>query len=146
MNKEEITQTVGLMMRVLRMHRGSCQQALEGMALHPSGHRMLMYLYRKGKPLSQKQLAEHFGISAAAASVTVKKLKSAGYIDITEDEKDHRLYNVSITDNGTKLAECSREIFNSIDAQMVQDISDSELEVFRSVLEKMKDNFERSKQ
>ena len=145
MEQEQIKKTVGLMMRVLRIHRSRFEEELSGIGVHHSQHRMLMYIYRRGEAIAQKELAEHFEISAAAASGTVKKLEKGGYVRISPAEDDMRRYDIVITEKGKKVAKQSREIFDSVDRQMVDGFTDEELETFRLCLEKMKYNIERRK-
>ena len=144
--KEKNTETVGLMMRVVRMHRRACERSFEKFGLHHSQHRMLIFLYRSGRPLAQKELAEHFGISAAAASVTVKKLEGSGHIRITPCQKDRRQYSIDITEKGRDVAERSKLIFSDVDSAMLTGLDESQKESLRAAFEIMKENLEREMQ
>ncbi|MBQ8605559.1 MAG: MarR family transcriptional regulator [Clostridia bacterium] len=144
MNNKKNSETVGLMMRVMRIHRRKSGDKFSKFKMGSSGHRALMYIYRVGDGISQKELAEHFGITAAGASGTVRKLETGGYIKVESAKDDLRRYEIYLTELGRKIAEDSRKIFKELDTKMLDGISEHELKVFCSCLEKMKDNLERS--
>ncbi len=133
-------EAVGLFMCTDRLHKKIAEKRLEEIKLHRSQHIMLMHLSRFGRTVSQKELAESLSITPAAAAVSVKKLIDGGYIERKTSDKDARYNDVSITEKGEAVVKRSREIFNSIDEDMVSGISEEELIAFIEILKKMTEN------
>ena len=133
-------EAVKLFMCTDRLHKKLAEKRLEEIRLHRSQHMMLMHLHRFGKAVSQKELAESLSITPAAAAVSVKKLIDGGYIERKTSDKDARYNDVTITEKGSAVVVRSREIFDSIDRDMVSGMTEDELLVFINTLKKMKEN------
>lgn len=133
-------EAVGLFMCTDRLHKKVVEKRLEEIKLHRSQHVMLMHLHRFGKAVSQKELAESLSITPAAAAVSVKKLIDGGYIERKTSDKDARYNDVTITEKGRNVVMRSREIFDSIDKDMVEGVAEEELIAFIGTLKKMKEN------
>lgn len=114
----------------------------KGAGIHRSQHRMLMYLAKCETIPSQKDLAKHFGISPAAVAVSLKKLESDGYIkrEKCSERSDSRFNEIKITELGRTVVVQSRKYFRHIDSQAFKDFSDSELEIFIGLLERVQEN------
>ena len=121
-----------------RMHRRLFENKMNGIGIHRSQHRVLMYLFRHlPNAPSQKELAEHFDISPAAIAVTLKKLETAGYITRTALESDNRVNTVVPTEKAYAIAEKTREYSEELENVVFADFSDAELDAFEKSLEKI---------
>jgi len=125
---------------VSRLHHRSIENALRGMKIHHSQHRMLVYLFHQKTPPTQKEIAERFDISPAAVATLLKKMEGEGYIARTVDESDTRINRIAITDKGRAVLEESRAQFDAVDAAMMKDFSEEELLTLERFLDKMKKN------
>ncbi len=127
-----------------RMHRRAVDKAVvnEGIELHRSQHMLLVHLHHRSGSFSQRELAEHLGISPAALAVKIKKLESDGLIVRQKTEKDSRINQVSITDKGRAILDKTHELFEGIDQRMIRGINEEELNVFSKCLDKMQKNLQ----
>ena len=139
MKPETAEHAVKEIMRVNRLHRALIESRVKELSIHPSQHRMLMYL-TQGKCTSQKQLAEHFGISAAAVTGTLQKLEVDGYIRRNELGEDNRINEIEITESGRLIVERSRVVFSEVEHEMFAGLDESEVEKLITTLERVKSN------
>jgi len=123
-----------------RLHHCVFDRMSARFGLHRSQHRMLMLLSRKQQAVSQKRLAEELEISPAAVAVQLKKLEAMGLVTRVAAEKDSRVNNITLTENGRALTEESRRAFFEIDKAMFADVDEKTLESFIACFEKMQYN------
>lgn len=131
---------IHLFIRVSHMHHAAIEGRISKLGFHHSQHRMLMHLARYEHMPSQKELADAMGISPAAVTTTLKRLEKEGYIARNTTDADNRRNEIRITDAGLAAINESRAIFEAVDHQMFDGISEEELQAFTSVLERMKHN------
>ena len=127
-----------------RMHRRTVDKIVSdaGIELHRSQFLLLVHLQHRGDSFSQKELAEHLGISPAALAVKIKRLESDGLILRVKPENDSRVNAVSITDKGKDLLEKTQELFTGVDKRMINGIEEKDLEIFVKCLKTMHKNLE----
>ncbi|MBQ4091500.1 MAG: winged helix-turn-helix transcriptional regulator [Clostridia bacterium] len=125
-----------------REHRKAICRYSADIGLHHSQHRMLMHLANNEVIRSQRQLAEHFGISPAAVATMLKKLEADGYIARAKsaDGQDSRNNEIVITELGRKVATESEKYFKMVDSQAIKDFSYEETEQFISLLDRIMKN------
>ena len=75
--------------RVTRLHRSVIEHRLEGTGVYRSQHQILMFASHNPN-VSQKDLAEMYGVSGATMAVSLKKLEKGGYINRLVDQHDNR--------------------------------------------------------
>lgn len=125
------------MIQVDRLHRSIFEKMHSAFGIHRSQHRLLMYISKIDSCNSQKDIAEHFGISPAAVAVSLKKLEDAGYVQRESAEKDSRFNSIALTEKGKNIVEKSLDFFSESDRAMFEDFSEEDYENFDSCLEKM---------
>lgn len=127
-----------------RLHRSSVDARINalGFNLHRHQHMALMYLAFRGGVGSQKEIADKFGISAAAVANTLKSLEEGGYILRRCDRADTRRNTVEVTEKGMQVIERSRSEFQTVDEAMLANLSQTEIAEFSATLEKMIRNLE----
>ena len=143
MNKEnyEIYSTImRKMIRISRLHRMVFERNISQMGIHHSQHHLLMYIAKKGEILSQKEIAERFGISPAAVAKSLKSLENEGFIVRSNLEGDGRFNRITITDKGTEMIENSHKIFQEIDSSIFEDFDEKEIAEFDALLDKIMGN------
>jgi DNA-binding MarR family transcriptional regulator len=59
----------------------------------------------QAKSLNMSDLSAAVGVDNAHATRAVEKLTALGYVKKTPDEKDRRVYRISLTPSGRKMAE-----------------------------------------
>ena len=101
---------------------------------------ILMYLYRCKDKISQKDIAAHFEISAAAVAVSLKKLEAGGYIKRKCSENDNRFNEIEITEKGKEVVDFSHYLFQQIDDKTFEGINDEEKQTLVLLLDRVLDN------
>lgn len=125
-----------------RLHRRVIEKWAERADLQCACHRMLMHISRVDNIPSQKELAEHFKISPAAVATTLKKLEADGYIERSKSQElgDSRLNEISITEQGRKVAEDAEKYFRFVDASTLGGFTAEEIDTLVSLLDRMQEN------
>ena len=134
------------MRHVMRTHHAICDGRARGLGVHPSQHMLLMHLSTMEEIGSQRELAEHMGISPAALAVSLGKLESGGYIAKEVSSYDCRVKTLAITEKGRALVAESKTIFDGIDREMFAGISEDEARAFFEVLRRLHQNLDRMKE
>ena len=125
-----------------REHRKAIGRYSQDIGLHHSQHRMLMHLANNEVIRSQRELAEHFGISPAAVATTLKKLEADGYIARAKcaDGQDSRNNEIVITELGRRVATESEQYFRLVDERAISGFTKEEIDQFVSYLDRIKSN------
>ncbi len=131
---------VNLLIQINRAHKkmidsGVCSR----IGIHRTQHIILMHLAGRGVTPSQKEIAEHLGITPAAVTGALQKLESDGYITRSIGN-DNRYNEITLTDMGRKVVSETKLLFSDIDAGMFTGFSDEDLSAFISSLEKIQNN------
>jgi len=136
-DKERAHRTFFSMLQTDRLHRSVVEDFLSVFGIHRSQHMMLLYLSKEENCSSQKAIAEHFGISPAAVTVTLKKLEDNGYISRSSVEHDSRFNSIKLLEKGKELVFKSRQLFEDTDKAMFSDFTDEEYDLFERCIGKM---------
>ena len=139
MNENRIFSAVNTMIKTDRMHKHLLDSNVGKIGIHRTQHRILMYISRNNKLGSQKSLAEHLGVSAAAITGALKKLECDGYIKRAQGS-DNRFNEVEITDLGKKAVEDTKQLFSALDTSLFEGFTDEELDGYIYYLEKIQKN------
>jgi len=145
MEKSLLEKAIGMMMRTDRMHRCLIEKSVRDIGMHRTAHMILMHIDREKHCPSQREIAEKFSITPAAATGILKNLEKEGYI-LRTIGKDTRYNEVSITEKGREVVERSKEVFYSVDASMFRGFSDGELQSYIEMLAKIQKNMEERKE
>lgn len=133
---------ISKMLKICRIHRGLIESRVGQMDIPITAHRALMYIARKERIESQKELAGHLEITPAAVTGVLQRLETDGYIE-RKLGCDNRFNEIIITDKGRQTVELSRDLFRELDAEISDGFSDGELELFLSFLDRIKENAEK---
>ncbi len=140
--KNALQTAMRLFARVNRMHRCVFDRLVSGFGMHRSQHHMLMDLARAPESISQKELAERTGVTAAAVTGTLQKLEDCGMIERTISASDNRYREIKLTEKGKETAEMTHRWFIGADKAMFRGFSEEELESFITAMEKLRDNLQ----
>ncbi len=133
---------IGTLLATMRLHRKRTERFVRESGLHPTQHRMLMYLARRREPCLQKELAEHFELTPAAVAQILDKLEGEGYVTREHSDEDCRCKRIALTEQGWDTAEKSWIAFREIDARVFRGIDSGEIETFCRVLLRMQENLQ----
>ncbi len=136
---------VASLMKTERMHKAVVDSRISALGIHRGQHSILREIARaernpEAKALSQKDIAQRFGVSAAAVAMMMKKMEAEGYITRTMSSSDNRFNELHLTELGHSILSQSHEIFHEIDAATYDGISEEDLEIFMRCLGKMQEN------
>lgn len=136
-NNEEIHIVMREIMKMTRLHHTRVESKINKLGIHRSQHMALMYISKNDGNVTQKNIAEHYGISEAAVSATVKKLETQGFIYKINNTSDARYNSLKLTDKGMAIVKKSVDIFNEAEAETFKNISEEELKTLREIILKM---------
>lgn len=89
---------------------------------------------------SQIEIAEYLLVTPASIALSTKRLEKAGYLTKKVDADNLRCKKIYLTDEGRKMTDMCKNIFDSIDSQMLQGFSEDELSQISLFLERMMKN------
>ena len=127
--------------RVTRLHRSVIEHRLEGTGVYRSQHQILMFASHNPN-VSQKDLAEMYGVSGATMAVSLKKLEKGGYINRLVDQHDNRCNQICITEKGRKVVEESVLIFQRLERCMFERFSEHDMDVLGNLLDRIYGNLD----
>ena len=142
MQESKIFSAVNAMIKTDRMHKQLLDSTVSSIGLHRTHHRILMHVAMTNRLSSQKELAEHIGITPAAITGALKKLEKEGYIKRIRG-CDNRYNQIEITEHGRKIVEDTKALFTAVDTSLFAGFSDSELDGYIEILEKIQANIRR---
>lgn len=90
--------------------------------------------------LTQQDLANHFMRDKSIVLRQVNTLIDMGYVVRSTDEDDKRKKNLILTDKGNKLLLFSKELSHQVSEELLDGISEEELEHFEHVISKIQQN------
>lgn len=133
---------VNMMITASRAHKKMIEaNVCSKIGLHRTQHMILMYLSKRERLPSQKELAEHFNITAAAVTGALQKLETDGYIERTIG-KDNRYNEITITSLGRDIIEKTHLMFAKIDESLFSGFSEEEFNVFIGFFERIHANLD----
>lgn len=122
------------------MHRRAIENAVRGLGIHHSQHRMLMHLFSSDTPPSQKELAAQLHISPAAVANAIKKLEIDGYVTRVADRADGRRNRVAVTPRGVEILDSTKHLFDRVNRTLKDGLSQEELDTLLRCFARMRSN------
>ena len=90
--------------------------------------------------VEQNTLSQCFHVDKSTTTRRIKKLIKHDYIERKKDVKDHRKYLLFSTKKGQKLSKYILDLFKCWNNEITKDLSDEEIDLFRSVSNKIISN------
>lgn len=112
---------------ITKTHHSVIEKNIKDIGMHRSMHMVLRYLSECMHTPSQKSIAEHFKISAAAVAATLQRLENEGYIEKVPSNFDRRANVICVTKKGQKVLEHTHETFSKVDNEVFSGLSEEEL-------------------
>jgi len=88
----------------------------------------------------QRDFEEEFMMRRSSASRILQLMEKSGFITRESVDGDARLKKILLTDKAMRIHERAEENLKLIEEKLIRDISESDLETFFAVVEKMKHN------
>lgn len=108
--------------------------------LRPVELDILVFLRKEKNVDTAKGIIERKHLSKAHISKSIENLRNGGFIQVTEDENDHRVLHIRLTEKSKEVIYKVNEIYAECRKVMQRGISSDELEVVKRVMLKMNEN------
>ncbi len=131
------------LMCINKLHRTAAEVNMSATGVRRTQHMILMYLHRCNEKISQKDIAEHFDVSPAAITVSLKKLERDGYVIRRSSENDNRYNEIELSEKGKEVVVYSYNSFEMIDNQTFEGVTDDERAFLVEILDKIIANLKR---
>lgn len=89
---------------------------------------------------TQKEIADHLGISPPSVAVSVKRMEKSGLLMRVCDKNDARRNNLQLTEKGRELLDFTHSTFDRIDDITFEGFTDEEITVLEDFLKRMNKN------
>ena len=139
MSDSYVRRNVDLLLSVSRLHRNLVDRKAAEMGIPGGQYMILRRLSVCEDTTKQKDLAEFFEVSAAAIANSLKRMEKKGVVSRSSSETDSRCNCIAITQDGRDKLDAAASAFERIDEQLFADLTEEELTVFGSVLERLQD-------
>jgi MarR family transcriptional regulator for hemolysin len=126
-----------------RAWRTKLDQRLRPLGLSQGKWRTLMHLSQGGNKLTQKEIAERMGIEGATLAGLLDRLENDGWVQRRDSAQDRRCKTVHLQRRSKAVLE---KIFNAahdLRTELIEDISQRDLETCIKVLSKIREKAER---
>ena len=109
----------------------------------PTQMRIIDYILQNDKkPVYQKDLERVFNLRRATISEVLKTMEKNNIIERCVSEIDNRTKEIKLSKETKKIFDNNKRKFLELESIITNNISDSELEIFINVINKMKDNIQ----
>ncbi len=102
---------------------------------------LIMYLYdHREEDIFQKDIEYEFSIRRSTSSAIISLMEKKGYIDRVSVDHDARLKKIVLTEKALRLCGIIHANTVEFEKTLRKGISDEELDIFYSILEKINEN------
>ena len=91
---------------------------------------------------TQKDMAEHFAVSKAAITKTVKRMIDNGLLERKTNEQDERKYEVYCTEKGNRIHKQGAEVFEDVEKLTFRNFTAEEMQQLGSYIDRVMENLE----
>ncbi len=116
------------------------RQIISSYKLSPNEIDVLVFLDLQDKYDTASDIVEVFEISKSLVCRSVDSLIKRNYIDTIKDEKDKRITHLKLRDEAKPIVDTLKSNRQKIIKDLTKDISDDDIKIFNSVLDKMRFN------
>lgn len=105
---------------------------------------LIGYLIQEGskRDIFQRDVEKHMEISRASVTSVLQLLEKNGFIRRETAANDARLKKILVTEKGLKVNEQIYKMLVQMDKSLTEGISEEEMQVFLSVMQKIRKNLE----
>lgn len=125
--------------QVCRLHWSRADALFQALGLYRGQPPLLFALWHRDG-LTQTQLAERLGVSAATISRMVQRMERAGFVRRASDPQDERVTRVFLTPEGQAIRAEVEGIFETMDREAFAGLSAEERAVLWDLLGRVRDN------
>lgn len=111
--------------------------------LRPVELDILTFLRKEKEVDTAKGIIEKKHLSKAHISKSIENLRNGGFIRLIEDENDHRIFHIHLTEKSDEVISKMNRIYSECKEIMQKGIDSDELAVVKRVIVKMSENINR---
>ena len=89
---------------------------------------------------TSKEIMLRRHLSKSHISKSLEHLLEKGFIRMTEDEKDHRIMRITLTDDSYRVIRLVNDVYEQCKNILLRGISEEKMYIFRDVIHKMNNN------
>jgi DNA-binding MarR family transcriptional regulator len=143
MLSEKVLQQINYFTNLVnRQQHNSSFKSKEILASRAQAHLLGLLLMEDG--LTQKELSARLQIRAASLGELVNKLNQNGYVEKRVNEKDKRISNVYITEEGRKATEGAMQARVELVESIFSGLSEEEIDQLSILMDKLVNSIEQS--
>lgn len=101
-----------------------------------SGQQDIIFLLVENEGITLSKLAERLEVSAATASVSVKRMEKSGFIVKKQDKNDARITRLYPTEKAKKAPDNIKKRMDKLEATLSKDLTKEESEQLSDMLDK----------
>lgn len=125
-----------------KMVERACESLMENYGLRKIELDILYFVAHAGSHDTAKDITHTRHISKAHISKSVDNLRRRGYIDLLEDEGDHRCFHIHITKEGEPVIREFEQIRRQVYKTMFAGITEEEKRCMQNVFRKIASNID----
>jgi len=125
--------------KLVRAHRDRIASSLRDLHLYPGQELMLSQLWKK-EGLNQSELAATCGLEPPTITKVLERMSGADLVQVKPDPDDKRVRRVYLTDRGRALKNEVRDLWSSVEGQLLRGFNKKERDALRDFLNRMRDN------
>lgn len=123
--------------RILHSCTGQAMtNALADLELTAAQGHIMGYITHRPQPPCARDIEEAFQLSHPTVSGLLNRLEKKGFIEFRPDEADRRCKRIYLLPKGRQLDETMHNTIRATEAQLVQDFTEEEKELFGQLLER----------
>ena len=130
-------------MQLKKLIEKKVQPVIDEYDLRPVELDILVLLHREKNIDTAKAIVQRKHLSKAHISKSIDNLSEKGFIQVCEDEDDHRILHIQLTGKSQEVVKRMIAIYEECKEIMQTGISQEELEVVKNVVLKMNENINR---
>ena len=141
-SEEQLNNVVNFLLeQTVRQMRGYAQRQLDTLQTGITVDQwVILKTIEERKQISQVELAQVSQKDTASITRILDLLQKKGLIQRIDDEYDRRKYMISLTGEGTEFVMRNLPFINRIRGQIVQGLSQEEIQALKSILDKIRQN------
>ena len=137
MNQERLHQILPKLYDAMRRNLG---KQTEACGLHHGQPRILDFLYRNDGCM-QREFCDEFSLEASTISNLLLNMEKDGILRRERNPQSTRIVNVYITEEGKAVQKKLETVYDQLENQALQGVSQKDREQFLTVLQKITCNF-----
>ena len=103
----------------------------------PDGYRMILMMLKGASGSTQQDIAKLSHLSKPTVSLTLKNMESNGLIERKVNEKDKRITNIFLTENGYEMIDKIMLLVKDTEKEFFEGFSEEDIKLLKGLLERI---------